>query len=259
VKNLILTKENRVALLKLNRAEVRNALDRETYQEFGMAMEEIKNDTQVRVLVITGEGKSFCAGLDLTFAATIKDYSPLQLSSFIKYLQNIFTFESIDKPVISAVNGYAVGNGCDIALASDIIIASEQAKFSMAYTNLGLIPDIGGTFRLSRLVGPAIAKEMILTGDMIDAKRAFDIGMVNRVVPADKLMEEAMAMAQKLAKRPPIALALAKKAVNNGLNADLASSLDLEIALQNICIRSKDLTEALLSAIEKREANYTGT
>jgi enoyl-CoA hydratase len=259
VKNLILTKENRVALLKLNRPDVRNALDGETYREFAMAIEEIKNDTQLRAVVITGEGKSFCAGLDLKFAATLKDYSPLQLISFIKYLQNIFTFESIAKPVISAVNGYAIGNGCDIALASDIIIASEQAKFGMAYTNLGLIPDLGGTFRLPRLVGPVIAKEMILTGDMIDAKRAFEIGMVNKVVSADKLMEEAMAMAQKLAKRPPVALAMAKKAINNGLNTDISSSLDLEIALQNICIRSNDLMEAFISAIEKREPNYTGT
>jgi enoyl-CoA hydratase len=259
VKNLILTKENRVALLKLNRPDVRNALDGETYQEFAMAIEEIKNDTQLRAVVITGEGKSFCAGLDLKFAATLKDYSPLQLISFIKYLQKIFTFESIDKPVISAVNGYAIGNGCDMALASDIIIASEQAKFSMAYTNLGLIPDLGGTFRLPRLVGPAIAKEMILTGDMIDARRAFELGMVNKVVSSDKLMEEAMAMAQKLAKRSPIALAMAKKAINSGLNTDISSSLDLEIALQNICIRSNDLMEAFISAIEKREPNYTGT
>lgn len=259
MQNLILIKENRIALLKLNRPDVRNALDGDTYREFGLAIEEIKNDTQIRAVVITGEGKSFCAGLDLKFAATLKEYSPLQLSSFIRYLQNIFTFETIDKPVISAVNGYAIGNGCDIALSSDIIIASEKAKFGMAYTNLGLIPDLGGTFRLSRLVGPAIAKEMILTGEMVDAKRAFEMGMINRVVPPEKLMEEVMTMAGKLAKRPPIALALAKKAINNGLNTDISSSLDLEIALQNICLKSNDLIEAFVSAIEQREANYTGT
>jgi len=258
MENIILTKEDKIATLSINRPKYKNALNGETYEEFGIAIEDVKNDSDIRVLIITGEGESFCSGLDLNYAGSIKDLSKTEFMKTLKKLQNIFAFEQIDKPVISAVKGYALGNGCDIVLASDFSIAAENAKFSMAYTNLGLIPDLGGTFRLPRLVGVNKAKEIILTGESVDANYAYEIGMINRVVPNDKLMEETMAFAKKLAKRAPIALSLAKMAINNGLGVTLQSSLDNEVYMQNICLQSKDVIEAMMAFFEKREPNFTG-
>ena len=244
--------------MTINRPKVNNALDEQTYEEFGKAIDELKIDSSVRVIVITGAGKSFCSGIDLKFASTLKNSSQTEFRILLQKIQNIFLFEKIDKPVIAAVKGFALGNGCDIALASDIIIASENAKFSMAYTNLGLIPDLGGTFRLPRLVGTAMAKEIILTGEMIDAEKAHNIGIVNKVVSDETLQDEAMAFAQKLAQRAPVALAMAKKAINNGLGGDLYSSLEFETYMQNICIQSEDVTEAVTAFLEKRKPQFTG-
>lgn len=258
MKNLIIDKKDHIALLTINRPEVRNALDGETYGELSEAIEDIKNDRSIRVLVITGADKSFCSGLDLKFAASMNNLTTLEFRTLLKKLQDMFSFEMLNIPVISAVNGYALGNGCDIAIASDIIIASENAIFGMVYTNLGMIPDLGGTFRLPRLIGSAMAKELILTGEKIDAKRALEIGMVSRVVPHDKLMDEAMGLAEKLAKRAPIAMAMAKKAINNGLDNNLQASLEFESYMQNVCIKSKDVTEAVIAFMEKREPNFTG-
>ncbi len=176
-----LSKDDRIAIITINRPEVKNALDMETYEEFVNALKEVKEDSEVRVLVITGAGDSFCSGLDLKFAATTSKKTVSETVASLQRLQASFSFEEIEKPVISAVNGYALGNGCDIALASDFIIAAEEAKFGMAYTNLGLIPDLGGTFRLPRLVGLAAARELILTGERIDAGRALEIACVSVV------------------------------------------------------------------------------
>ena len=258
MENIMLHKENRIAVLTLNRPKLRNALDMDTYEEIGSAIEDVKNDPELRVLVITGAGDSFCAGLDLNFAAVIKKMSATELIGFIKKLQLIFNFERIKIPVISSVKGYAMGNGCDIALASDFIFAAEDAKFAMAYTNLGLIPDIGGTFRLPKLVGLAVARELILTGDQFDAERALKIGMVNRVMPADKLMDETMKFADKLAKRAPIALSMAKAAIYNSLGSDLYKSFEFEAYMQNICIQSEDVNEAISAFLEKRSPDFKG-
>ena len=253
-----LTREDRIAVLAINRPKVKNALDMDTYEEFESAIEEVKDDSNIRVVVITGAGDSFCAGLDLKFAATIKSMSPMEVISLIKRLQEIFAFEKIRKPIISAVKGYALGNGCDIALASDFVIAAESAKIGMIYTNLGLIPDIGGTFRLPRQVGLAMARELILTGEEVDAKRALEIGMVNRVVPTEILMDETMKFANKLARRAPIALAMAKAAINKGLGTDLYTTHDFEAYLQSICLQSNGVMEAMNAFLEKREPNFEG-
>ncbi len=253
-----LIKEEKIAVLTINRPDVKNALDLDTYEEFGEAVEEIKRDSDVRVAVITGAGDSFCAGLDLKFAATIKSMSATEVVSLIKRLQEIFTFENVGKPVISAVKGYTLGNGCDIALASDFVIAAENAKIGMIYTNLGLIPDMGGTFRLPRLVGLAMAKELILTGEQIDAKRALEIGMINKVVTAEKLMDETMGFAGKLAGRSPVALAMAKAAINKGLGVDLCVAQDFEAYIQSVCLQSDDVAEAINAFLEKRKPNFKG-
>jgi len=253
-----LTKENKIAVLTINRPKVKNALDMEAYEEFESGIKEVVSDSEVRVVVITGSGDSFCAGLDLKFAGVLKNMRPMELVGLIKRLQKMFHFEKIGKPIISAVKGYTLGNGCDIALASDFVIAAKDTKMGMVYTNLGLIPDLGGTFRLPRLVGMAKAKELILTGKEIDAEYALKIGMVNKVVPTEKLMDETMALANKLAKRAPIALSLAKAAIVNGLDTDLSSTHDFEAYMQSICIQSDDVTEAVTAFMEKRKPDFKG-
>ena len=253
-----LSKDDRIAIITINRPEVKNALDMETYEEFVNALKEVKEDSEVRVLVITGAGDSFCSGLDLKFAATTSKKTVSETVASLQRLQASFSFEEIEKPVISAVNGYALGNGCDIALASDFIIASEEAKFGMAYTNLGLIPDLGGTFRLPRLVGLAAARELILTGEQIDARRALEIGMISRVVAPENLMVSTMEFADKLAKRAPIAMAMAKTAINKGLGVDLSTSLQFESYLQSICLQSSDMIEAVTALFEKRAPDFSG-
>lgn len=258
VGRVTLTREDKIAVLTINRPEVKNALDMETYEEFGKAIEKVKSDPDSRVVVITGAGDSFCAGLDLKFAATIKDMSAVEVVGLIKRLQEIFTFESVEKPVISAIKGYTLGNGCDIALASDFVIAAENARIGMIYTNLGLIPDIGGTFRLPRLVGLSMAREMILTGEQIDAARALDIGMVNKVVPTERLMDETMEFAGKLAGRAPIALAMAKAAINKALGVDLHTAHNFEAYMQSVCLQSSDVMEAVSAFLEKRKPDFKG-
>jgi enoyl-CoA hydratase len=255
---IILKKEKRIAVITINRPKVKNALDLEAYDEFANALEDAKADSDIRVILINGAGDSFCTGIDLKFAGTLKDMTPREVTGLIKRLQAIFRFEDIEKPVVSAVNGYALGNGCDIALASDFVIAADNAMLGMTYTNLGLIPDLGGTFRLPRIVGLAKAREMILTGENINAEEALRIGLVNRVVPAGGLMDAAIEFAAILAQRAPIALAMAKAAINKGLSSDLASAQDFEAYIQNICLQSRDVTEAVRAFLEKRSPDFKG-
>lgn len=258
MKNIILTKEDNIGILTINRPQVKNALNMEAYDDFGKAVEEVAADSNIRAVVINGEGDSFCTGLDLKFASTLNQLTVLEMENLIKRLQHIFAFENLKKPVISAVHGYAMGNGCDIALASDFIVAADNAKFAMAYTNLGLIPDLGGTYRLPKIVGLVKARELILTGRQIDASEALSIGMVLQVVPADQMMTKAMEFANILAKRAPLAMAMAKKAINKGLETDLVTACDFEAALQNICLKSEDVNEAILAFVEKRAPVFKG-
>ena len=256
--NIILTRENHIAVLKINRPDSKNALDGKTYDEFRSAMEDLKRDTRTRVLIITGVDNAFCAGIDLTYAGDLRQLGQTEFMAMMKTVQSTFCFESLSIPVIAAVNGYALGNGCDIALACDFIYAAQSAVFSMAYTNIAMIPDLGGTFRLTKLVGPSIAKELILTGEKFDAKKGHEIGIVNRVFPDNDLMEETMHFAGKLAQRAPVALAMAKKAINNSHSNDLGSILDFEAYGQSMCIQSKDAEEALNAILQKRKPVFSG-
>lgn len=259
MEHLKLNVENGIATLSINRPEAKNSLNEQTYLEFGAAIDKIKNDTDIRVLIITGEGDTFCAGVDLNFAATkLKAYSQTKFRVLLDSIQRTFCFEKLRKPVIAAVKGHALGNGFDIALACDFIIAAENTKFSMAYINYGLIPDIGGTYRLPRLVGPSVAKELILTGDKIDAQKALELGIVNRVVPEDKLMDETMALAKKLVRKSPIALSLSKIAIDKSLESDIESALQLESYMQGLCSLSEDSTEAATALFEKRDPVFKG-
>jgi len=258
LENIILEKENRIGKITLNRPDVLNALDGKTYSELGTAIEEVREDNDVRVVIITGAGRAFCTGLDLTYAASMGGMSPLELRGTIRRLQEIFRLERLEKPVIAAVNGYAMGNGCDIALACDFRIASENARFEMTYVKLGLIPDIGGTCRLARLVGLGKAKELILTGDRIDAKEAERISLVNRVVPANELESATMKFAEKLAKGAPVAIGLSKMAINNAIDTNLRAALENEVYGQSLCLQTEDVGEGMMARLQRREPIFMG-
>ncbi|MDY6965551.1 MAG: enoyl-CoA hydratase [Halobacteriota archaeon] len=256
--NVLLAKEEGIATITINRPDARNSLDGKTYEELGIAIEDVRVDRDVRVVIITGAGKAFCAGLDLKYAGTMVRMTPPDVRAFIRNIQQIFSLERLEKPVIAAVNGYAMGNGCDIALACDFRIASENAQFEMTYTKLGLIPDLGGTFRLPRLIGIEKAKELIYTGRRVDAKEAERIGLVSKVVPAEKLDSEVKEFAEKLAKGAPIAIGLAKMAINNGIGTDLRSAIEYEVYCQSLCLQTKDVAEAMAAFMGKREPKFKG-
>ncbi|MBA4369727.1 MAG: hypothetical protein C0403_19040 [Desulfobacterium sp.] len=258
MENILLHQENHIAVLTINRPGFKNALDRKTYDEFALAIETVKSNTRTRVLVITGVDNSFCSGIDLSYAKALTELSQIEFMTMMKKVQATFAFENLSIPVIAAVNGYALGNGCDIALAADFIFSAQSAVFSMAYTNVGMIPDLGGTFRLTRLVGPSIAKELILTGDRFTAQRGLEIGMINRVLPDADLMGSVMGFSEKLAKRAPIAMAMAKKSINNSLASDLTTTLDFEAYNQSLCIKSADSSEAVAAMMEKRLPVFSG-
>lgn len=258
MEHILLTREDHIAVLKINRPGSKNALDGKTYDEFKAAMDELKRDTRTRALIITGVDNSFCSGIDLAYAGDLRQLSQTEFMSMMKMVQSTFRFESLSIPVIAAVNGYALGNGCDIALACDFIFAAKSAVFSMAYTNVAMVPDLGGTFRLTKLVGPSIAKELILTGEKFDAEKGHELGIVNRVVPDSDLMKEVMHFAGKLVQRSPIALAMAKKAINNSHGNDLDAILDFEAYNQSLCIKSEDAKEALNAMLQKRKPVFSG-
>lgn len=258
MENITLTNKDSVRILSINRPECKNALDAKTYDEFHDAMALVRADNEARVLVLTGAGDGFCSGIDLSYAKALTKYTQVEFMTMMKKVQSTFHFENLGIPVIAAVNGYAIGNGCDIVLAADFIYAAKSAVFSMAYTSVGMVPDIGGTYRLTKLVGPSAAKELILTGDRFSAEKALEMGMVNKVAPDESLMDEVMAFAEKLAARPPIALAMAKKSINNSLSCNLAQTLDFEAHCQSQCIKSADALEAMTAMMEKRKPVFRG-
>jgi enoyl-CoA hydratase/carnithine racemase len=274
-KTIIVEKRSGMAILTFNRPETLNAMNVDMSEETADAIDEISRDESTRVIIITGAGKGFCSGADVREElARIADMQE-ELGEtteggpgtiFERIMQGkptILTIpprlRSMDKPVIGAINGIAAGGGFSIALACDLRIASEKAKFSMAFILRGLIPDCGGTFFLPKLIGSARACELVFTGDIIDANEAERIGLVNNIVPHEKLMESAEELANKLLKRPPIAVKYSKRAIYKGLvEVDLASHLDYEIALNRMCTDSEDFKEAVRSFLEKRESVFKG-
>lgn len=258
LENIILEKKTGIAKLILNRPDAMNALDGKTYEELWTATEDVRTDNDVRVVVITGAGRAFCTGLDLKYGGKILGMNQTELRAIMGKIQETFMLERIEKPVIAAVNGYALGNGCDLALACDFRIASEEARFGMTYTKLGLIPDVGGTYRLARLVGVSKAKELIFTGDMIDAREAEKIGLVDKVVAAGELESAMMEFAKKLAKCAPIPIGIAKKAINKALDTNLREALEAELQGQILCFQTEDVKEGVKARIEKREPMFKG-
>lgn len=257
---LKLEKAENIAIMILNRPKRLNALTRKMNLEFHELFRKLQEDDNVRVLIITGEGEGFCAGADVDMLASIT-----QLSSDLprqERLQAIGAFApllyNLEKPVIAAINGVAAGAGVSIALLSDIRIASDKAKFTMAFVGRGLIPDCGATFLMPRLLGAGKSFELMYTGDIIDAREAERIGLVNRVVPHDRLMDEAAALAKRLAKGPPLALAQIKRAVHSGLMNNLEQQLYFETYAQDFGFGTEDFKEGLSSFLEKRQPQFKG-
>ena len=244
-------------ILTLNRPEVMNSFNFAMLRELGAKVESLQWDPEVRVIVITGAGdKAFCAGADLKERATLPED---QVRRFIFTIRNLFTFiEFMNKPVIAAVNGIALGGGTELALACDIRIASESATMGLTETRLAIIPGGGGTQRLPRLVGRGKAKELIFTGRRVDAKEALEIGLVNKVTPADKLIDECLAMAAMICEAGPIAIAQAKYAVNYGIEVDLHSGLAIESNAYWVTIPTADRLEGLAAFREKRKPVFKG-
>jgi enoyl-CoA hydratase/carnithine racemase len=246
-----------VAILKLNRPEVMNSFNFAMLRELRERVEALHWDRNARVVIITGAGdKAFCAGADLKERASLGED---QVRQFIFTIRNLFTFiEFMNKPVIAAVNGIALGGGTELALACDLRIASENATMGLTETRLAIIPGAGGTQRLPRLVGRGKAKELIFTGRRVDAKEALDIGLVNKVAPAGKLLDECLAMAAMICEAGPVAIGQAKYAINYGSEADLHTGLAIESNAYWVTIPTEDRLEGLAAFREKRKPVYKG-
>lgn len=240
--------------LTLNNPPV-NAICTELLEELDEKLDSIK-DNDSRAIIITGEGKSFVAGADIS---EMKDMSPEEAEEFSEKGHRIFTkLENFPKPVIAAINGFALGGGLEIALSCDILIASKKAKFGQPEVGLGLIPGFGGTQRLTRTVGPKKAKELIFTADRIDAKDAYEIGLVNNVVKPDDLMSECENIADKISKNAPLAIQHAKKAINEGSDIKIDEALEIEAEEFKECFKTEDVKEGLNAFINKEEPEFKG-
>lgn len=255
-KTLMYEKKENIGFLTINRPEKMNAISQELTAELSLLLDEIENDDELRVIVITGAGdKAFVAGADIN---ELVDRDARLGRRVSRERQEIFSrIENLHVPVIAAVNGYALGAGLELALACSIRICSEMAQFGAPEVKLGIIPGDGGTQRLPRLVGQGRAMEMIITGDFIDAQEAYRIGLVNKVFPPEKLKEEAMNLAKKIASRPPLAVRYAKEAVNRS-QEDSVSGFALESYLHALSCTTEDKKEGVSAFLEKRKGKFKG-
>jgi 2-(1,2-epoxy-1,2-dihydrophenyl)acetyl-CoA isomerase len=246
-----------VLTITLNRPDALNAFTVEMKEGLLAALKDAARNKDVRVVVLTGAGRAFSAGQDLKERAG-PDVNDLGTELRTRYNPIILAMRKLEKPIIGAINGVAAGAGISIAIACDILIASDRASFMEAFGRVGLVPDTGSSWFLPRLVGPARAAEMMFTADSVDAATAERIGLVNRVVAADELMDEANALAARLAQAAPIALALAKRAMNRALTSNLEDALEFEAQLQSVAGRSADHKEGVAAFVEKRPARFKG-
>jgi enoyl-CoA hydratase len=255
--NLLLERDGPVAILTLSRPKVLNALNAATLTELQTALDALAADAEVRAVVLTGAGeKAFVAGADITELAAL---TPTEGKAHARHGQRVFDrIEHLGKPVIAAINGFALGGGCELALACTLRVAADTARLGQPEINLGIIPGYGGSQRLPRLVGKGRALEILLTGEMITAARAYEIGLVNSVVPAGELMASAKALAHALAGKAPVATRYILEAVNHGLEGPLAAGLFLETALFGTVASTDDTKEGTAAFLEKRQAVWKG-
>lgn len=252
--NLLYEKQNDIGILKINRPKALNALNTETLAELSTAIDGISVDKSVKVLIITGEGRSFVAGADIV---EMKDKTPEEARVFAELGMSTFRkIELMEKPVIAAVNGFALGGGCELSMACDIRIAGDKAKFGQPEVTLGITPGFAGTQRMSRLIGTAKAKELIFTGKMIKADEAEKMGLVNAVVEQDSLMDVALEMANLIAINSPTAVKYSKSAINRGYETDMETAMYIEKDVFGLCFATDEQTEGMSAFIEKRKPNF---
>lgn len=243
-----------LAIVTIDRPEALNALNNALLQELKDMFTELRDDEEVRAIILTGAGKAFVAGADI---AAMNAMTPIEGREMMILGHSLMDLiEDMEKPVIAAVNGFALGGGCELSMACDIRIASEKAKFGQPETGLGIIPGFGGTQRLPRLVGKSMAKYLLFTSDVIDAERAEQIGLVEKVVPVGALMEEAENIARRIMANGPIAVGLVKKAVNKGYDLPLREATSLEIELETVAFSTEDKTEGMTAFQEKRDKHF---
>lgn len=252
--NVLVSFEGPVAIVKMNRPKALNALNSETLTELSEIFRSLENNEDVSVIVITGEGKAFVAGADISEMA---DLSAEAARNFARLGQNVFTqIERCVKPVIAAVNGFALGGGCELSLACDLRLASENAKFGQPETGLGITPGFAGTQRLPKAVGVAKAKELIYTSAVVDAQEALRIGLVNHVYPLEQLMEEALKMAAKIAGNGQLAVRYSKASIDTGLNMNAAAGSAIEESYFGLCFASEDQKGAMKAFLNKEKYEF---
>ena len=249
-------REGRVVLVVLDRPDVLNALDRATLESLAAAFENVAADDTARALVLTGEGRAFAAGADI---AQMRSLDPVAAEEFSRLGHaTLEALEALKIPTLAAVNGFALGGGCELALACDWIFASEKARFGQPEVALGLIPGFGGTSRLVRRVGLGWAKQLVLTGDPIRSDEALRIGLANRVFPAEELMEKTLAAAESAGNKGPLAVALAKRVMQEGQDADVRTAHALEQNAFGLIFGSEDHAEGMDAFLEKRDPDFAG-
>ena len=252
--NVIVEKDGAVGVVTLNRPQALNALSYALVKDLSLAMQELDRDGDIRVIVVTGGEKVFAAGADIKEMAERGPFDE-RIHERLAYRDQI---NRIGKPVIAAVNGFALGGGCELAMSCDIIVAAESARFGQPEVNLGIIPGSGGTQRLTHVLGKHRAMELILTGDMLNAADAERLGLVNRVVPGELCLEEAKNIAKKIATKPPLAIKAAKEAVIKSANSALDEGLEFERKSFYLLFASEDRTEGMKAFLEKRKAEFKG-
>lgn len=256
LKNVILEKENHLAIVTINRPKALNALNSETLKDLNTVIDDLENDSNIYAVIVTGSGeKSFVAGADI---AEMKDLNEEQGKEFGTLGNKVFRrLENLNKPVIAAISGFALGGGCELAMSCDIRIASEKVRFAQPEAGLGITPGFGGTQRLARIVGIGKAKEMIYTCAMVKADEALRIGLVNKVVPLENLMEEAKKMAATIIANAPVAVRLCKDAINRGMQVDIDQAIAIEAEDFGKCFATEDQKEGMTAFLEKRaEKNF---
>ena len=255
LKNVILEKEEHLAIVTINRPKALNALNSETLKELNIAIENIENDSNIYSVILKGAGeKAFVAGADI---AEMKNLTAEEGQAFGLLGNKVFRrLEMLDKPVIAAISGFALGGGCELSMACDIRIASEKARFAQPEVGLGITAGFGGTQRLPRLVGEGKAKELLYTCAMVKADEALRIGLVNKVVPLEELLNEAKKMANMINENAPVAVRQTKAAINKGMQVDIDSAIEIEAELFGQCFNSEDQTEGMTAFLEKRTKNF---
>jgi enoyl-CoA hydratase len=257
LKNVLYEKKGSIAYVTLNRPKVLNALNQQTWEDLRAAFEDARDDAEVRGVILTGAGdKAFIAGADISELANVTAVEAQKSSNYGQGALDLI--ENLGKPVIAAINGFALGGGCETAMACTVRVASENAKFGQPEVKLGVIPGGGGTQRLPRLVGKGRALQLILSGEMIDAQEAYRIGLVNEVVPAADLIIRAEAILKQIFANAPIAVKFALEAVNKGLETSLAEGSALEAALFGLCAGTEDKKEGTQAFLQKRAAQFKG-